>query len=194
MRNTAHGHKCAQHLRAEDGLLIARSTLAGCGLGLFSTVTRKKGDCIAPYTGIHVQLRRADETYGGAYVLQLTQTQFIDAADPASGAARYSNTARALNIARRQCRGNNAHFEMMTVTPYVTYAQWKGKSARTSASAVAAAAADSERRTITVTPKAHRVACIVASRVIKAGEEVLTVYGNSYNSFPPLPRVKSVRR
>jgi SET domain-containing protein len=168
LRKTAHGHKCAQHLRAEDGLLIARSTLADAGLGLFSTVARQKGDRIAPYTGIHVRLRAADERYGGAYVLQVTRTQFVDAAHPASGAARYSNTARAINVARKQCRGNNAHFEMVTVTPSVTFGEF-------------------DRARGVATP------CIVATRSIKAGEEVFTAYGRSY-SFPPLPRGTAASR
>jgi hypothetical protein len=190
MRKTAHGHKCAQHLRAEDGLLIARSTLADAGLGLFSTVARQKGDCIAPYTGLHVRLRAADAQYGGAYVLQLTQTRFIDAAHPASGAARYSNTARALNVARKQCRGNNAHFEMVTLTPSVVSVPSESEAAEADRMIPASAAVTRAAHKATVS---RRVACIVATQTMKAGEEVLTAYGRSY-SFPPLQRAAPRRR
>lgn len=107
-----YGNKCAQHLRSEDQLLIAPSGIAQAGSGLFTTKARRKGDRIAPYMGKYVKLTSPNEKYGGAYVLQLTKTLFIDAAAPSSGAARYSNTARPHNVARKECRGNNAHFTL----------------------------------------------------------------------------------
>jgi hypothetical protein len=115
-RWTNQGDKCAQHLRVDDGLAIAPSTIAEAGLGLFTTVARRKGERIVPYRGRSVHLASADERYGGVYVLQLTATRFIDAAAPSSGAGRYSNTARKHNIARQQCRGNNAHFTIHRAT------------------------------------------------------------------------------
>jgi hypothetical protein len=48
----------------------------------------------------------------GVYVLQLTHTTFIDAADPSSGAARYSNASRSQNVTQKQFHGNNAHFTL----------------------------------------------------------------------------------
>lgn len=116
LRWTSQGNKCAQHLHCEDGLAIAASTIAEAGLGLFTTVARRKGDRIVPYQGKVVHRDAADEHYGGVYVLQLTATRFIDAASPSSGAGRYSNTARAHNIAHHQCRGNNAHFTIHRAT------------------------------------------------------------------------------
>lgn len=113
-RPVKRGHKCAQHLKQEDGLRIGPSRLLKCGWGLFTTVARVKGERIASYTGERVSLEDVPEDardqYGGEYVLQLSQTQFIDAVHPRSCAGRYSNTARAWNVARKECRGNNAHF------------------------------------------------------------------------------------
>lgn len=116
IRPVKRGHKCAQHLEREDGLRIAPSRLWNGGWGLFTTVARLKGERIAPYTGEKVSLNRAPkgvrESYGGEYVLQLSRTQFIDAFHPRSCAGRYSNTSRAWNVARKECRGNNAHFTL----------------------------------------------------------------------------------
>jgi hypothetical protein len=42
------------------------------------------------------------------YTVRVTHTEFIDATEPTSGAARFSNTARRWNIAANECRGNNA--------------------------------------------------------------------------------------
>ncbi len=111
-RWTRCGNKCVQHLRSEDQLLIAPSGIAEAGLGLFTTKTRRKGERIAPYTGKYVKLTSLNDKYGGVYVLQLSRTLFIDAAAPSSGAARYSNTARSHNVARKECHGNNAHFTL----------------------------------------------------------------------------------
>jgi len=121
-RWTGKGNQCAQHLRAENGLAIIPSTIAEAGLGLFTTIARRKGDRIVPYLGTSVTLTSADERYGGEYVLQLTRTQFIDAAATSSGAGRYSNTARPHNVAKKQCRGNNAHFTLnrTTKTAWIT--------------------------------------------------------------------------
>ena len=121
-RWTSKGNQCAQHLRAENGLAIAPSTIAEAGLGLFTTIARRKGERIVPYLGTPINLVSADERYGGEYVLQLTRTQFIDAAATSSGAGRYSNTARPHNVARKQCRGNNAHFTLnrTTKTAWIT--------------------------------------------------------------------------
>jgi len=118
VRPVKRGHKCAQHLRLEDGLCIAPSHLHNGGWGLFTTIARKKGERITPYTGARVVLDEAAMAeyeaygYGGEYVLQLSQTQFIDASHPTSCAGRFSNTARWWNIARKECRGNNAHFTL----------------------------------------------------------------------------------
>ena len=121
-RWTSHGNKCAQHLRVENGLAIGPSTIAEAGLGLFTIIPRRKGERVVPYLGASVTLTSADERYGGEYVLQLTRTQFIDAAATSSGAGRYSNTARPHNVARKQCRGNNAHFTLnrTTKTAWIT--------------------------------------------------------------------------
>ena len=116
LRPVKRGHKCAQHLSLDDGLRIAPSRLQNGGCGLFTTVARKKGERITPYMGVRVVLSKAAMAeyepygYGGEYVLQLSQTQFIDASLPTSCAGSFSNTARPWNIARKEYRGNNAHF------------------------------------------------------------------------------------
>lgn len=107
-RYTYQGHKCASHLLAEDGLMIKQSTIPNSGKGLFTAIARRKGDRLAPYTGQRITLENPDITYGGPYVLQLSRTQFIDAAHTSSGAGRYSNTCRMANVKRGEARGNNA--------------------------------------------------------------------------------------
>lgn len=116
LRWTSRGDKCAQHLRLENGLEIAPSTITEAGLGLFTTIARRKGDNIIPYCGTHTHLAASDERYGGEYVLQLTRLHFIDAAIPSSRAGRYSNTARSRDISQGLRRGNNAHFTLNRTT------------------------------------------------------------------------------
>jgi hypothetical protein len=109
-------------LRLEEGVSIGPSNISNAGLGLFSTIARRTGDRIVPYAGKRVKLKSSNSSYGGAYVLELSPVLFIDAAAPFSGPGRYSNTARARNIASGECRGNNAHFTInrRTGTAWIT--------------------------------------------------------------------------
>jgi hypothetical protein len=76
---------CAKHLEELCGLRIAQSTIRGAGLGLFTTVARKKDRFIDYYLGaVYTQAREGD------YVLTNDKI-WIDAADPTSCAARFAN-------------------------------------------------------------------------------------------------------
>ena len=114
-RWTSRSDKCNQHLELEDGLRVAPSRLTDAGWGLFTTVARRKGQHITQYAGARVRVDPSSpegRSYGGVYVLQLSPTEFIDACHPCCSAGRYSNTARAWNVAQGECRGNNAHFTL----------------------------------------------------------------------------------
>jgi hypothetical protein len=157
-RRTSRGKKCAQHLARDGGLLIAPSRINGAGLGLFTLTERAAGDRIAPYTGQRVHIARSDATTtccsGGEYVLQISKTDFIDAADPTSCAARYCNTARAHNVRNKECRGNNARFTI-----------------------------DRRRSGSSGSSSNGSGAWITASKRIRPGDEVYVAYGPSYR-FP----------
>jgi hypothetical protein len=110
------GNKCAMHLAKQDGLAIQESEIAFAGLGLFTLVQRHAGDRVVPYDGARVRFlgRKPSGAFGGAYVLQITPTTFVDAESHASGAGRFVNMCRPENakpMKRPVCRLNNCHFE-----------------------------------------------------------------------------------
>lgn len=93
-RKTAKTDLCYQHLEAKYHVQIKRSHIRAAGMGLYSTVARKRGENFAPYSGVKVVTQ--DPDFGGDYVLQIKKNPptFIDARATSSGAGRYSNNAR----------------------------------------------------------------------------------------------------
>ena len=93
-RRTAKTPLCYQHLNSEYHVKIKPSHIKAAGLGLYTTIARKKGDNVVPYSGAQVQSNNPD--YGGDYVLQIKRhpPTFINASATTSGAGRYSNNAR----------------------------------------------------------------------------------------------------
>jgi hypothetical protein len=81
-------------LDAKYHLKIKASHIKAAGMGLYTTVARKKGDNLAPYSGAKVETH--DDKFGGDYVLQIRKhpPTFIDARVSTSGAGRFSNNAR----------------------------------------------------------------------------------------------------
>jgi SET domain-containing protein len=75
---------CAQHLRSELKVYVAPSGIAGAGDGLFTLVSRKRGDFLAPYVGRVINRAQMDEMYGednlAPYTVQISRDLLIDAA------------------------------------------------------------------------------------------------------------------
>ena len=93
-RRTARTPLCYQHLNSEYHVKIKPSHVKEAGLGLYTTIARKKGDNVVPYSDDKVQSNNPD--YGGDYVLQIRRhpPTYINANATTSGAGRYSNNAR----------------------------------------------------------------------------------------------------
>ena len=89
---TAKGRYCHNHMRLKEGLRVTKSTIAAAGLGLFAARDFKKGEHIADYTGDRLALRA--DSIGGAYVLQMTKREGIDAARTNAGYGRWVNDPR----------------------------------------------------------------------------------------------------
>lgn len=102
-RRTARTSYCYQHLEKQEHLKIKKSGIPNAGLGLFTTVKRKPGDKVAPYTGKIVITH--DPDYGNPYALQVKKhpPTFVDASVSTAGAGRFSNNCR-----NGQCRNNAA--------------------------------------------------------------------------------------
>lgn len=93
-RNTLRGIYCWSHLKEKKGLRIKTSNIPDAGLGLFTTVDRRKGEDIAPYTGDIVV--NPPDNWGGDYVLQVKKNPptFIDGRRTNTGEGRYANALR----------------------------------------------------------------------------------------------------
>jgi hypothetical protein len=109
-RKTARTQYCYQHLKSALNLQIKQSHIKATGMGLFTTVARKKNENIAPYSGTIVHT--SDPDFGGDYVLQVRKhpPTFIDAQDTTSGPGRYANSAR-----RGQGASNNSKLSLSPV-------------------------------------------------------------------------------
>ena len=93
-RRTAKTPYCYQHLKSEQHLQVKQSHIKEAGLGLYTTIDRKKNKPIIEYTGRTVVSHNPD--YGGDYVLQVKNDPptFINADETTDGAGRFSNMAR----------------------------------------------------------------------------------------------------
>lgn len=93
-RRTSKTNLCYQHLNSELHLKIKPSHIKAAGLGLYTTIPRKKDANVAKYSGEKVISH--DPNYGGDYVLQIRNIPptFINANATTSGPGRYSNNAR----------------------------------------------------------------------------------------------------
>jgi hypothetical protein len=89
---TAKGQHCHVHMRLQDGLRVASSTVVQAGHGLFAARDFKKGEHLADYTGDELIIRRDGD--GGPYCLALTQRRAIDAARTNTGYGRWANDPR----------------------------------------------------------------------------------------------------
>lgn len=89
-RRTCRSNYCWMHLKTQNGLVIKKSSIENGGLGLFTTVDRKKKDFVGPYIGIP-----SSREIRGDYVLKNRSTgKWIDAKYSNSCATRYINDFR----------------------------------------------------------------------------------------------------
>lgn len=103
-RRTARTSYCYAHLDKELHLKVKKSNIPGAGMGLFTTVKRRKYEKLAPYDGERVVSH--DPDYGGKYVLQVKEDPptFINARKT-TGTARWANDGR-------NPRRNNSNFKV----------------------------------------------------------------------------------
>jgi len=106
-RRTARTQLCFAHLETQEHLKIQPSHIRGAGLGLYTTIPRRKNQRVTDYTGEEVVSHRRN--FGGAYVLQIKDhpPTYIDARKTTEAAGRFSNSARRGDGVR-----NNAHLSI----------------------------------------------------------------------------------
>lgn len=85
----------------EKYLLVKKSTIPGCGMGLFTKKFIPKGTLIVEYKGTiktwdQIKDRRRKE-YIYAYMYAINGNRYIDASRTPRALARYANDARGLN-------------------------------------------------------------------------------------------------
>jgi hypothetical protein len=95
-RRTLKGHHCAGHMKLLQRLAVAKSSIAGAGLGLFAakgTGGFKPGERIALYTGDWVELLpgSAGDQQGGNYYLEINRKLAVDAARTNTALGRWAN-------------------------------------------------------------------------------------------------------
>jgi hypothetical protein len=104
-RRTAKTSLCHSHLESEEHLMITKSQIHKAGLGLYTTIPRRKNQQVTEYSGKKVF--SDDPDFGGAYVLQINDGEYIDARKTTTAAGRFSNNAR-----RGDGYKNNAHLSV----------------------------------------------------------------------------------
>ena len=104
-RNTCRtSDYCFQHLQKIKGLGVKPSNIPMGGLGLFTTVARKKGSKVANYTGT-VSARPK-----GLYSVAISKGKFMNSESTQNAVGRYANTCRKKD--KSACKGNNAKFSV----------------------------------------------------------------------------------
>lgn len=97
-----------------SGVHVSPSQIPDAGMGLYTTMARKRGDRIVRYEGQRYDYRKnreASEAMAGDYLLMYKPHQFIDAACPeTSGLARYCNDCTSEHRHGALSRGNNCRF------------------------------------------------------------------------------------
>ncbi len=107
-RNTCRYYRyCYQHAKSILKLEIKKSNIPESGFGLFTLKPIKKGSVITPYLGKIVSPEIydvSDSTYG----IQLNKKEILDGQSTQSSLGRWSNSCRAGNVRKKQCKGQNA--------------------------------------------------------------------------------------
>jgi hypothetical protein len=93
---TKRGDFCTAHQGRDLKVKVKKSGIREAGLGLFTTVARKKDEKIVDYKGVVTSHNPDNDS---AYVIQVTKNKFIDAENPLhSGYGRYANDARPADL------------------------------------------------------------------------------------------------
>jgi len=90
----------------EYKVAVRESQIPGAGWGLFTLVSRRKGDTIAPYHGTISTV-----AIDGPYVVSLQNNVWIDAAAPDAGIGRFANCLRSFNDGENNADYANAFDE-----------------------------------------------------------------------------------
>ena len=94
---TKVGQYCWNHLKQQEQLRVKDSQIPNAGKGLFAERVFRRHERITLYTGDWMGL--VEDESGGAYALQVTRTQIIDAARTNAAPGRWANDPR--NTGRR---------------------------------------------------------------------------------------------
>ena len=95
---------CFQHLQKIKGLRVKPSHIPKGGLGLYTTVARKKGSKVANYTGDVAAKPK------GLYSVAISKNKFMNSESTQNAVGRYANTCRKKD--KPKCKGNNAKFSV----------------------------------------------------------------------------------
>jgi hypothetical protein len=102
-RRTGKTDLCYQHLDKEYHVRVKPSQIPRSGMGLYTTVPRRRGQVISPYTGDILVNPRDNQLSPYALQVKKHPPTFIDAKRTNTGSGRYANNCR-----HGQCT-NNAH-------------------------------------------------------------------------------------
>ena len=106
------GRYCKQHLRFVKGVEIKQSQIIEAGMGVYATKKIPKNYNILEYIGTRYE--SIEET--NPYILQVTNTMYIDASCPYSCTARFVNNCRPCDKSHYKLRGNNCKFSINVKT------------------------------------------------------------------------------
>ena len=101
---------CFQHFQKKYKLKLAKSSIPGAGLGLFTTARFPPGKRIGPYKGNIVDRDNFDPSTN-PYGIARSDGKIVDAQSTQSCIARYANDCRKRDKDNKRCKGNNAILE-----------------------------------------------------------------------------------
>jgi hypothetical protein len=90
-RITYYGSYCPEHAHSELGLAVKQSAFDKKGLGLWTTILRKKGDFLCQYAPGAPISKSVPNTFSGYVQLTTDPALHVDAWDPNSGYGRFIN-------------------------------------------------------------------------------------------------------
>ena len=90
-RRTTRSPYCYFHLKSVEHLEIKKSTIPGAGMGLFTTIARKKNARITLYDKT---MENRDPDYGGEYVVRVNDHTVANPYRTTDSAGRYANSVR----------------------------------------------------------------------------------------------------
>ena len=152
------GPFCFQHTKAVLGVQVKTSTIPHSGLGLFATKDFARGDYIDCFSGKQLTQAELDARYGDGlapYTVLARYGRYYDQRHTNSGVTRYSNSCRRRNARQQACRNNCEIINPPTGRARALAGRLVGRCR-------------------------YPVPWLRATRLIRAGEELFTDYGDDY--------------